>query len=474
MRFISPTGLQLYLVGLIFLIASLCLFSTAAYILYQTSLDSRYELYVKAESMNNKLENQLLQIITKDSSFRNFPNLTPTFDKRYSNEGCIQYIAIDRSIVKNTCYGGLATSTNNLPQWFEKLYHWVFHPKYKLVRLITYNNQIRGELTLTSDANLETNRAWHDVKKLMSLFTVTLSSLCIMLFFSLGRALKPADIIVSKLESMAQGDLSKRIPDFKMVEWQRTARAINHLSENLEKTLAEKNKLTIKLMNAQDEERQFITRELHDVFGQCLAGMQATAFSLKQTAQEKCHELVEDCQNISIINSQMMEHLRNILKQLHHSSIEELGLTVCLKSIITSWNARSNGKTRYTLDIDNNIDSIPSDTSNHIFRIVQESLTNISKHSKAKNAKVKIEIANSYTTSKTKQYTNNIFLTITDDGLADNTSFLDSDGIGLLGIRERVIALGGKLTLSNNIPSGLILQLWIPIQHKSDSKNDTT
>jgi signal transduction histidine kinase len=472
MRYICSIGLRLYLLGLIFVIASLCLLSTAAYILYQANLESQNELSLKAETMDKYLELQLLQLKTGYKAGHDFPNLNLVANKQTNSGICLQYTAINESIVRHACYGGLV-SPKSWPSWFESLYREVFYPANKLVRLITYNKQLHGKLTLTSDVDTQINRAWHDIKKLMSLFTVTLSSLCIMLYFLLGRALKPVDVIISGLDSMAKGNLSTRLPNFRIMEWQRTGKAINQLSANLEKTLIERNQLTLKLMNVQEEERRFLTRELHDEFGQCLAGLQATAFSMSQTAKEKCHELVKDCQNILDINSQMMEHLRNMLQQLHPSNIDEPGLSSSLTSMISSWNNRSGGKTHFTIELDNNIDQLPSPVSSHLFRIAQECLTNIAKHSKAKNARVKLEIIPASGIGITTHSADIIILTITDDGLANNMTFLDSSGIGLLGIRERVTALGGKIALTTNNPSGLMLQLWIPIRLTAICKNDT-
>ena len=458
MHYISDIGLRLYLMGLILIIASFCLLSTAAYILYQANLESRDELFNKAETIDKHLELQLFQLANGYTAYQTFPDLSLNSTNKDISGLCIKYTDREGNLVRSSCFGGLSTP-KKWPKWFEKLYRWSFHPGDELVRQITYKDQHQATLNLSADAEIEINRAWHDVKKLISLFAVTLSSLCIMLYFFLGRALKSVDVIVSGLNNMAKGRLSTRLPNFKIKEWQQTGLAINQLAASLEKSLSERNKLTFKLMNVQEEERRFLTRELHDEFGQCLTGLQATAFSLLQTAKEKNQELIEDCQSLLDINSQMMEHLRNMLQQLHPSNIEELGLSTSLTSMVSSYNARSAGTTKYSIELDDDINLIPYSISNHIFRIVQECLTNITKHSKAKNANVKLEILS-------QSSSNIISLIITDDGLAKQMTFPDSSGIGLLGIRERITALGGKITLSNNKPSGLNIGLSIPFSIK--------
>lgn len=158
----------------------------------------------------------------------------------------------------------------------------------------------------------------------------------------------------------------------------------------------------------------------------------------------------------------MMDHLRNILQQLHPSNIEELGLKASLISLVSSWNARSGGRTDYKIELGDNIELIPNSVSSHLYRIIQECLSNIAKHSKAENAKVILELMLPSTISSITQPTDIIALSIIDDGLANKTTFKNSNGIGLLGIRERVAALGGWIALTNNKPSGLNIKLQIP------------
>jgi len=214
-------------------------------------------------------------------------------------------------------------------------------------------------------------------------------------------------------------------------------------------------------MNIQEEERRYLARELHDEFGQCLAAINAVAASISQTAAYECPELVPEGKNISRIVHHMMELLRGLLLRLRPSDIDELGLTASLKSLVAGWNASSGGKTHYNLAVHGDLDRLPDPIPVTIFRIVQECLTNVSKHSFANNAKVTLR-----TVSENSSITT-IELIIEDDGKAKNLPFEDSPGIGLLGIRERVTALGGRLTLKTGNPSGLAVHVWLPVQSLS-------
>jgi len=263
---------------------------------------------------------------------------------------------------------------------------------------------------------------------------------------------------------MEKGELSFRLPAFELDEWQRTGKAINQLTASLEQLLSERNKLALKLMNIQEEERRYLARELHDEFGQCLAAINAVAASISQTAEKESPKLVADGKNISRITNHIMELLRELLLRLRSSDIDELGLTASLKSLVTGWNVSSGGKIHYNLAIHGDLDLLPGPIPVNIFRIVQEGITNVAKHSAAANAKV---------TLRTVSANNSIIaieLIIEDDGKANKLPFEDSPGIGLLGIRERVTALGGRLTLTTGNPSGLTVYVWLPMQPVSETQ----
>jgi signal transduction histidine kinase len=304
--------------------------------------------------------------------------------------------------------------------------------------------------------------AWQSISGLMGLSASTTLALCVLVYFTISRVLRPAQVIVTGLEKMEKGELSFRLPAFEVDEWQRTGKAINQLAASLEQLLSERKKLALKLMTIQEEERRYLARELHDEFGQCLAAINAVAASISQTAENECPALVPEGKNISRIAHHMMESLRGLLMRLRPSDIDELGLTASLKSLVAGWNVSSGGKIRYNLAVHGNLDRLPEPIPVTIFRIVQECLTNVSKHSAATNAKVTLRTvsANNLITA--------IELSIEDDGKANKLPFEDSPGIGLLGIRERVTALGGRLTLKTGNPSGLAVHVWLSVHPLSE------
>jgi len=286
--------------------------------------------------------------------------------------------------------------------------------------------------------------------------TVTLLVLCGLVFFTIGRMLKPASHIVQGLEKMRDGELSFRLPSFDIVEWKRTSEAINALASSQQATLAENKRLAFKLMNAQEEEHRYISRELHDEFGQCLAGINAVTTSIAQTAKNDCPALVEEVHSISHITAHMMTALRNLLTRLRPAEVDDLGLSASLQQLVRSWNQRGSDQTHYRIAITGNIDSLPEPLPVNIYRIVQECLTNIAKHAEANQADILLSYVD-----------NTIELSVSDDGIATADSFTDSRGIGLLGIYERVSALGGRLKLTTEQQGGLVVTIVLPVSEVS-------
>jgi signal transduction histidine kinase len=447
-------SLKLYLIILIILIATACLLSTATFVLYQADYQSKQQTAISTKSIAQQLGMQRFRISKGFESPERFPDFDLWKESESSSGLCARFTGLDNIIVKSVCRGG--KTNEHWPGWFENIYRWRFHPGQEIERQVTQDRQLYGTVTVSPSAEMELARAWHDVKKLMSLSAVTVVSLCSLLFFALGWALRPTRLTVEGLEKMAAGGLSTRLPDFKINEWQQTGQAINHLAESLEKTLFERKAFALKLVNAQEEERRYITRELHDEFGQSLAGLAAVASSITQTAENECPKLVSEGKMTGRITAHMMELLRGMLSRLRPVDFDELGLEESLKNMVAGWNARSGRKISYTIDIIGEIDHLPDLILVNIYRIIQECLTNISKHSGASHAKIKIERIN--------QPSDCITLIIKDNGIVNDLKLVDKPGIGLLGIQERAAALGGYLTLQACYPSGLAVHIQIPLQ----------
>jgi len=137
---------------------------------------------------------------------------------------------------------------------------------------------------------------------------------------------------------------------------------------------------------------------------------------------------------------------------------DQLGLVASLNKLISDWNINSGGTTHYQLMTTGHADDLSETIGIALFRIAQEALTNIAKHAAARQVSVRLDINPEA-----------VQLCIEDDGIADRLPFVQGNGIGLLGIRERLAVLHGQLRLSIAEPHGLLLTAWLPLDTANEN-----
>lgn len=447
-------NLKRYLLVRIIIVAFFCLLMTSGYVLYRADLQSEQQSQKILDSISKQLEFQLLRIDAGFGQPEKFPDLSLWKETQSIPGVCIRYSSVKTPVNYSVCRGS-EWIDDHWPQLFSILYQFFFDPGLALQKNIVYNDKIYGSLSLTPNIESELNRAWESLYALMGLSAITILATCLAVYLAISRALRPAQIIVSGLEEMQQGDLSVRLPHFELSEWQRTSSAINALAVSQQQLLSERKKLTFQLISMQDEERRYLARELHDELGQCLATINAHAAIMTQTARQECPQLVEEAESISRINRHIMDTVHNLLARLRPSEIDSLGLELSLRNLFIEWNTRSKNKPYYQLKIMGDCQDLLDPYPITLFRIIQECLTNIAKHSSATNATVTLNISDQL-----------IELTIDDNGDIKTLPFADHSGFGLLGIQERVDALGGILNMAKNKSGGLSIKACFPMNLK--------
>jgi signal transduction histidine kinase len=454
----ATMNLKRHLLLRIVLIAIIGLMGNAMMILYQANQQAQQQALQTVESIGKQLELQLLRIDADFGEAKRFPDFDLWKETSNATGLCVRFIDVSGKQQRSVCKGANITAPT-WPHWFEGLYQWLFNPSFQVVRPVAFKGIVKGSVTVTPNNEAAIANAWQHFQGLMGLSLSTTLALCLMITVTINRALAPAQVIVAGLEKMRRGELSCRLPAFTLQEWQHTGAAINQLAASQERLLFEHKKLALHLMTLQEEERRYLARELHDEFGQCLAAINAIAASMTQSAALTCPALVPESESISRINNHILAQLRGLLLRLRPPEIDELGLAASLRSLVNDWNTRRAGKTVYTLILQGDLESLPEPLPLTLFRIVQECLTNIAKHAAASHARVTLSVPPVGKTAVTDRLT----LTVQDNGCATLLPFQDNSGIGLLGIRERLDALEGHLSLNIANPSGLIVHITLPM-----------
>jgi PAS domain S-box-containing protein len=229
---------------------------------------------------------------------------------------------------------------------------------------------------------------------------------------------------------------------------------INHDISNQKQSEETLRRLSAYLMTLQDEERRRIARELHDSTGQKLAAAKLQLDILVKSGNLKSHEkaIVETSQWID----ECFQEVRTLSQLLHPPLLDEAGLISATRWVVDGFSSRS--KIQVDLQIEGEVGRLPQPVELALFRVIQESLSNIHRHSGAKKAQIKLANANSA-----------VRLEIRDNGkgippelLSDSRHRKQVVGVGILGMRERLAQLGGTLEIESN-KTGTTVKVFVPL-----------
>lgn len=429
-------------------ISAACFAAISAYFLITADRAAHARLDDIAAIVAKSLELQQGKIQWVAGPRADFPNLDPVSAYVMTPGLCLAFRGTSGDMLQRFCSG--VPPAPPPPQAFTAFYRSLFDPGREAARPVVVRGTKLGEAVVTVDPAVQTAEAWHEAGRLMLALAIALPLLCGLVYAALARALRPTHMIRNGLERIAANDLAARLPPFDLAELSAIRDVFNHLAESLDIALAERSELTRKLIALQDEERRHLARELHDEFGQSLAAIRALASSARQTAAQDCPSLLGECDGIARTATGMMETLRGALFRLRPPDIEELGLVASLEGLVAGWNGRSRGETRFSIRFDGAFESLPATISANLYRIIQEALTNAAKHAGA--TRVTLEL-----TRRTEE----IALAIDDDGRSADPA--GKSGMGLLGMRERVAALRGRLSFEAGPNGGSALRVVIPL-----------
>jgi signal transduction histidine kinase len=205
--------------------------------------------------------------------------------------------------------------------------------------------------------------------------------------------------------------------------------------------------LSARLVDAQEQERRAISRELHDEVGQSLSALLMELGNLGAVAPGDA-ELRSHVESIRKLAESSVNVVRNMALLLRPSMLDDLGLVPALQ-----WQAREISKRTglaVTVEAENVADDLPEEHKTCIYRVVQEALNNCARHAFARS--VRIEVV---------QESGRIRLSVLDDGLGFNSTH--TRGLGLLGMEERVTHLGGRFHLQSEPGHGARLRIEIPL-----------
>ena len=265
----------------------------------------------------------------------------------------------------------------------------------------------------------------------------------------------------------AEEDLRKAREDLEKRVARRTAE-LSEANRNLEEEIAERmqvakslEKLSTRLLNIQDEERRRLARELHDSTAQSLAALSmnlAVAGRSREALDARARSAMDESLSLA---ERCSREIRSLSYLLHPPLLEEVGLPAALRWLVEGFSRRS-GIT-VGLDVPDEFGRLPMEVENALFRIVQECLTNVQRHSEGGNAWIQLARSEA-----------GVSLEVRDDGRGVPVEALSRRraggevllGVGILGMRERVRQLGGRLGIDSK-GQGTTVRVEIPLSQES-------
>jgi two-component system sensor histidine kinase UhpB len=339
------------------------------------------------------------------------------------------------------------------PEWFVTM----VRPEQTSVRVpIVVEGKSYGTLLIASHPSDEIAEIWDGIVTQLEVGSVIAAALLILTMLVVSRALTPIQSLADAMSGIEAGRYDTRVTPTGSAEIAAICEKLNHLAGTLGDAVADKQRLAERVVSLQDVERKEIARELHDEFGPYLFALRAHATSLMRMADAAKPDVAglrkHGAAMLEQVNA-LQQFNRRVLDKLRPAGLSELGLSEALAALVRFWRDAHPGVSVET-EISQSLGPVGETAELTIYRVVQEALTNAFRHSGATQVSVTIEpVAGAGRVGRAARVR-----------VSDNGEGLPSEhklGLGMIGMRERVMALGGTMTFVST-SGGVTVEAVVP------------
>lgn len=337
----------------------------------------------------------------------------------------------------------VATRPSPPPAWFV----WIVDPHLSPRRLAV------GAFTvmLTADPTNEAGEVWDSYGD----DAIGLGTFCLLAgaltFVTVTRALRPLALLAGAFPRLAAGHWATRVTVTGPPEVARLAAGFNAMAARLQAAEAETRRLHAQVQALQLEERAELARDLHDEIGPLLFAAQLAATAMRDSAAQAAPAaLARDAESLQRLIGRMQSDVRALLRRLRGSAVEDLGLEESIAALAAFW------RSRYPAVLIEVEVAVPAPLepalTDALYRCVQEGMANAVRHGQPGRIDVTVRVdPESFVVAR-----------IADDGVAGPAAEAPG-GLGLLGMRERAAALGGRVTAGASGPQGWVVTVALPL-----------
>ncbi|MDQ3443949.1 MAG: sensor histidine kinase [Chloroflexota bacterium] len=273
-------------------------------------------------------------------------------------------------------------------------------------------------------------------------------------YLVLRAAFQPLDSLERMADAVRDGDLSARANPLPLSDPQlaRLVDTFNGTLDELERGQARLRELTTQVIEAQEAERQRIARELHDDTAQILFAQLLSVSALKSSPHEAVRTTAENLETLTV---EAIEGVRRLALELRPPVLDDLGVREALGDLAQRFS--ENTGVQVELEVTGSRDRLAPEAELVLYRVAQEAMTNVVKHARATEARITLA-----------RWPDRVDLTVDDNGTGfdpANNRPRDSRGLGLglFGMEERVVLVGGTLAIRALVPSGTRIAVSLPL-----------
>ena len=371
-------NLKLHLLIRMTLMGLLCWLGVSIYLVGQSGRRAAQDLTIVADQLQPMVAADVMRRWASLDSDARHPDLGGAA-ARFPEPMCLRYSALDASDSEWGCSASPVSS--GAPHWIARVLS-ALGPGHISQRrdIIVYGIRV-GTLRVESDDASLLRHQWRSVRELLGLAAVMLLTLNLLVFWVVGRALRPTASIVAAVEQLGEGMNDVRLPALRPREFTLIASGINRVATRLADAYAARAELTARLIRVQEDERRELAHELHEEFGQCVSALSAVSASLRDSVSQGDVLTEADVLPLETGVEQMLSSLRGMLQRMSLPPLEQQGLRSALADLVAAWQVRLHGNPRVVIDADADADAMPNDENALCaYRVVQECLSNIARH----------------------------------------------------------------------------------------------